>query len=93
MTTNAKGETITRIKLADKKAALTDLGRHLALFEPKPPEKVENLSDEDHRSLAMEIAFLLNNAIVKGGPLIDEEAGVYVDREANGYLTFTPPER
>jgi phage terminase small subunit len=62
ITTNAKGETRTRIKLADKKGALLDLGRHLGLFAEKAlPPPTEQEAKPDPRTLAMAILAVLRD--------------------------------
>jgi phage terminase small subunit len=70
ITTNVKGETRTRLKLADKKGALLDLGRHLGLFADKSlPPLPERVTNPDPRTLAMALLAVLRDAQLASAPL------------------------
>lgn len=53
-----------KFKLADKRAALVDIGRHLGMFTDKMKHELE-LPDVDDLAVAQRIAFLLTNGLKK----------------------------
>ena len=67
---NADGTQTIKIKLADKRAALNDLGRHLKLFEERPTVDVAltyQQEEPDVRQLAMATLALLSEAHYEAG--------------------------
>lgn len=70
ITEKANGSRVTKIRLADKRAALVDLGRHLGLFESEAPQAVPvdapSDNEVDTRHLALAVIALLREASVDG---------------------------
>ena len=64
ITEKTNGDQAIKIKLADKRAALTDLGKHLGLFagKPEPVVPVEVVDTRSDRELALHILALLGKA-------------------------------
>jgi phage terminase small subunit len=68
------GEQSLKIKLADKRAALTDLGKHLGLFSGKAElaVTVENAEPRSDRTLALHVLALIGRAQHEAGQEILE---------------------
>jgi phage terminase small subunit len=66
---NARGVKRVKFKLADKRAALVDIGRHLGMFKDRV-ELSGNVNQADHDQLAAEIANIFGLA-----PTVRAEGG------------------
>ena len=63
VTEKPNGEQSIKIKLADKRAALNDLGKHLGLFSDKAePATLEPVEPRSTRILALHVLALLGRA-------------------------------